>query len=71
MLLAGETAADGVRGRSWQVPAALAQVLSPLKNFEPFAKGVIDSYAIACMLLLIAAFLMLTIRRLDAVRLRG
>ena len=71
MLLAGETAADGLRGRGWLVPAALAQVLSPLKNFEPFAKGVIDSYAIACMLLLIAAFLTLAIRRLDAVRLRG
>jgi ABC-2 type transport system permease protein len=71
MLLAGETAADGLRGRGWQVPAALAQVLSPLKNFEPFAKGMIDSYAIACLLLLIATFLILTIRRLDAARLRG
>jgi ABC-2 type transport system permease protein len=71
MLLAGETAAEGLRGRGWQVPAALAQVLSPLKNFEPFGKGVIDSYAIACLLLLIATFLILTIRRLDAARLRG
>ena len=70
-LLAGETAADGLRGRGWPVPAALAQVLSPLKNFEPFAKGVLDSYSVACMLLLIAAFLILTIRRLDAARLRG
>ncbi|MCE9641025.1 MAG: ABC transporter permease [Betaproteobacteria bacterium] len=71
MLLAGETAADGLRGRGWTVPAELAQVLSPLKNFESFAKGVLDSYNIACMLLLIAVFLVLTIRRLDAVRLRG
>ena len=71
MLLAGETAADGLRGRGWTVPAELAQVLSPLKNFESFAKGVLDSYNIVCMLLLIAAFLVLTIRRLDAVRLRG
>ena len=71
MLLAGETAAEGLRGRGWPVPAALAQVLSPLKNFEPFAKGVIDSYAVACLLLLIATFLILTIRRLDAARLRG
>lgn len=71
MLLAGETAADGLRGRGWPVPAALAQVLSPLKNFEPFAKGMLDSYSVVCMLLLIAAFLILTIRRLDAVRLRG
>lgn len=71
MLLAGETAADGLRGRGWEVPAALAQVLSPLKNFEPFSKGVFDSYSIACLLLLTAAFLILAIRRLDAARLRG
>ncbi len=71
LLLTGETAAEGLRGRGWQVPAALAQVLSPLKNFEPFAKGVIDSYSIACSVLLIAAFLVLSIRRLDAARLRG
>ena len=71
MLLVGETAADGLRGRGWTVPAELAQVLSPLKNFESFAKGMLDSYSVVCMLLLLAAFLILTIRRLDAVRLRG
>ena len=71
MLLAGETAADGLRGRGWTIPAELAQVLSPLKNFESFAKGVLDSYNVVCMLLLLAAFLVLTIRRLDAARLRG
>jgi ABC-2 type transport system permease protein len=71
MLLAGETAADGLRGRGLTVPAELAQILSPLKNFESFAKGVLDSYTIVCMLLLIAVFLILTIRRLDAARLRG
>jgi ABC-2 type transport system permease protein len=71
MLLAGETAADGLRGRGWSVPAELAQVLSPLKNFESFAKGMLDSYNVVCMLLLIAVFLILTIRRLDAARLRG
>jgi ABC-2 type transport system permease protein len=71
MLLAGETAADGLRGRGWTIPAELAQVLSPLKNFESFAKGVLDSYNVVCMLLLLAAFLILAIRRLDAVRLRG
>ena len=71
MLLAGETAADGLRGRGWTVPAELAQVLSPLKNFESFAKGILDSYNVVCMLLLIAVFLVLTIRRLDATRLRG
>ncbi len=71
MLLAGETAADGLRGRGWPVPAELAQILSPLKNFESFAKGMLDSYNVVCMILLIAAFLTLTIRRLDAARLGG
>lgn len=71
MLLVGETAADGLRGRGWTVPAELAQVLSPLKNFEAFAKGMLDSYNVVCMLLLIAVFLVLTIRRLDAARLHG
>lgn len=71
MLLAGETAADGLRGRGWNVPAELAQVLSPLKNFETFAKGMLDTYSLTCMLLLIAVFLILTVRRLDAARLRG
>ena len=71
MLLAGETAADGLRGRGLALPAELAQVLSPLKNFESFAKGVLDSYNVVCMLLLLVVFLVLTIRRLDAVRLRG
>ena len=71
MLLAGETAADGLRSRGWTVPAALAQVLSPLRNFEAFSKGILDSYGIACMLLLTASFLILTVRRLDAARLGG
>ena len=71
MLLLGNYAADNLRERGWQVPAALAQVLSPLVNFEPFRKGVLDSYSVSCMLLLIATFLILTIRRLDAARLRG
>lgn len=71
MLLMGETAGDSLRERGWQVPAALAQVLSPIKNFEPFSKGLVDTYAIACSLLLTAVFLALTIRQLDAGRLRG
>lgn len=71
MLLMGETAGDSLRARGWPVPAALAQVLSPLKNFEPFSRGLIDTYAIACSLLLTTVFLVLTIRRLDAGRLHG
>jgi ABC-2 type transport system permease protein len=71
LLLAGDAAVDGLKSRGWTIAAALAQVLSPFKNFEPFGKGVIDSYAIACLLLLMVLFLILTIRRLDAARLRG
>lgn len=71
MLLAGEVAGESLRARGWPVAAALAQVLSPVKNFEPFGKGLLDTYAIACSLLLIAVFLTLAIRRLDAWRLRG
>lgn len=71
MLLMGETAGDSLRVRGWHVPAALVQVLSPLKNFEPLSKGLIDTYAIACSVLLTIAFLTLAIRQLDAKRLRG
>lgn len=71
MLLMGETAGDSLRARGWHVPAALAQVLSPVKNFEPFGKGLIDTYALSCLLLLTLAFLVLAIRQLEAKRLRG
>lgn len=71
MLFMGETAGDSLRARGWQVPAAFAQVLSPLRNFEPLGRGMLDSYAIVCPLLLTVAFLLLAIRRLDGRRLRG
>lgn len=71
MLFMGETAGDSLRARGWAVPAAFAQVFSPLRNFEPLGKGMLDSYAIACPLLLTVAFLVLAIRRLDGRRLRG
>ena len=71
MVFMGEAAGDGLRARQWQLPAALVQVFSPLKNFEPFAKGVIDTYAVACAVLLVVFFLVLAVRRLDARRLRG
>jgi ABC-2 type transport system permease protein len=71
MALMGEPAGDGLRARGWHVPAALAQVFSPFKNFEPFGKGLIDTYSIACWLLLTVFFLVLAVRRLDALRLRG
>jgi hypothetical protein len=71
MLFMGETAGDSLRARGWPIPAAFAQVFSPLRNFEPLGKGMLDSYAIICPLLLAAAFLILAIRRLDGRRLRG
>jgi hypothetical protein len=71
MVLMGEAAGDGLRARGWHLPAALAQVFSPLKNFEPLGKGMIDTYAIACSLLLALFFIVLTVRHLDARRLRG
>jgi ABC-2 type transport system permease protein len=71
MVLMADTAGDSLRTRGWPVPAALAQVLSPLKNFEPLGKGLVDTYAIACAALLTLLFLVLTIRHLDAQRLRG
>lgn len=71
MMLAGEAAGEGLRARGWSLAASLAQVLSPIKNFEPFAKGVLDTYAVACSLLVVVFFLALAARQLDAQRLRG
>lgn len=71
MVLMGEAAADSLRARGWHLPAALVQVLSPLKNFEPLAKGLVVSDAIVCLLLLAIAALALAIRQLDSHRLRG
>ena len=71
MVLVGEVAGESLRARGWAVAASLAQVLSPVKNFEPFGKGVLDSYALVCAILLIAVFVTLAVRQLDAQRLRG
>jgi ABC-2 type transport system permease protein len=71
MLLAGEVVSESLRARGWSVAASLAQVLSPVKNFEPFGRGMLDTYTLACSILLIAVFLALAVRRLDAQRLRG
>ena len=70
MALFGEVAEDGLRARGVTLAASLARVISPLKNFEPFLRGVLDTYAIVCSLTLIAVFLTLAIRQLDAQRLR-
>lgn len=70
MALFGEVAEEGLRARGGALAASLARVVSPLKNFEPFLRGVLDTYAVACSLTLIAVFLTLAVRRLDAQRLR-
>jgi|SRR5688572_8062345 ABC-2 type transport system permease protein len=71
MVLVGEAAGDGLRARGWTMAAGLAQVLSPIKNFEPFGKGMLDTHSLACAVLLIAVFLALAVRQLDAQRLKG
>jgi ABC-2 type transport system permease protein len=71
MVLMGENVADNLQTRGLGVLAAFAQVFSPVKNFEPLGKGMIDSYAIACLVLLTVLFLAFTVRQLEARRLRG
>ena len=71
MLIAGETASDSLRAREWHLPAALVQVFNPVRNFEPLGRGLVDTYSVACSLLLIVLFIVMAIRRLDALRLRG
>jgi ABC-2 type transport system permease protein len=70
-LLVGSVAEDGLRVRGVLVPAALVRVLAPMKNFEPLGRGLLDSSAIACSLLLVMLFLALAIRQLDAARWKG
>ncbi len=71
MVLMGENVADNLQTRGLGLLATFAQVFSPVKNFEPLGKGMIDSYAMACLVLLTVLFLALTVRQLEARRLRG
>jgi ABC-2 type transport system permease protein len=52
-------------------PNSAMAYLSLMKHFEPFARGLLDSKDIIYFLLFIITFLTLTVRRLDADRLRG
>ena len=45
--------------------------LSLMRHFEPFSRGLLDTSDFAYFLLFIITFLTLTVRRLDADRLRG
>jgi ABC-2 type transport system permease protein len=52
-------------------PTSTMAYLSLMRHFEPFSKGLLDTKDLAYFLLFIITFLTLTIRRLDADRLRG
>jgi len=52
-------------------PTGFAAYLSVVRHFEPFSRGVLDTKDVAYFLLFIITFLTLTVRRLDADRLRG
>jgi ABC-2 type transport system permease protein len=71
MVLMGENVADNLQTRGLGVLATFAQVFSPVKNFEPLGRGMIDTYAAACLVLLTLLFLAFTMRQLEARRLRG
>ena len=66
-----EYVADNLQARGLGVLATFSQVFSPMKNFRPLGEGLIDSYAIACQILLATFFLALTVRQFEAQRLRG
>lgn len=52
-------------------PTSTMAYLSLMRHFEPFSRGLMDTKDFAYFLLFIITFLTLTIRRLDADRLRG
>ena len=52
-------------------PSNTVANFSLMRHFEPFSRGMLDTRDIAYFLLFIVTFLTLTIRRLDADRLRG
>lgn len=52
-------------------PTSLFNHLSLMRHFEPFSRGLLDTRDFAYFILFIVTFLTLTVRRLDADRLRG
>jgi ABC-2 type transport system permease protein len=52
-------------------PNSVMSYFSFMRHFEPFSRGLLDTRDIAYFLLFIITFLTLTVRRLDADRLRG
>ena len=52
-------------------PTSIFNKLSLMRHFEPFSRGILDTKDVAYFFLFILTFLTLTVRRLDADRLRG
>ncbi|CAG0955651.1 hypothetical protein MTYP_00445 [Methylophilaceae bacterium] len=52
-------------------PTSTMAYLSLMRHFEPFSRGLVDTRDLAYFVLFIITFLTLTVRRLDADRLRG
>ncbi len=52
-------------------PNSTMAYLSLMRHFEPFSRGLLDTRDLAYFVLFIITFLTLTVRRLDADRLRG
>ena len=52
-------------------PNSIINYLSLMRHFEPFSRGLIDTRDLAYFGLFILTFIILTVRRLDADRLRG
>jgi len=52
-------------------PDGVMAYLSLMRHFQPFSRGLIDSSDVIYFILFIITFLTLTVRRLDADRLRG
>lgn len=52
-------------------PSSVMSYFSLMRHFEPFSRGLLDTKDIAYFALFIITFLTLTVRRLDADRLRG
>ncbi|MCE9633636.1 MAG: ABC transporter permease [Methylophilales bacterium] len=52
-------------------PTSVFNKISLMRHFEPFSHGIIDTRDLAYFFLFVLTFLTLTVRRLDADRLRG
>ncbi|MCX7627110.1 MAG: ABC transporter permease subunit [Methylophilaceae bacterium] len=52
-------------------PNSIFNYLSLLRHFEPFSRGLLDTRDLAYFVLFILTFIVFTVRRLDADRLRG